>query len=94
VIDVIFLLRSLIKTSKFESCDELIKHSRQVHHHSIVKCQYCGKEFINEKDRLHHSREEHQKELEYRTHRDEYTHTVKPTQEQVDGHAKSIRDNF
>ena len=55
---------------KFESYDELIKHSRQVHHHPIVKCQYCGKEFIHEKDRLHHSREEHQKELEYRTHRE------------------------
>ena len=36
---------------KFESYDELIKHARHIHHHPIVKCQYCGKEFIYEKDR-------------------------------------------
>jgi uncharacterized Zn finger protein len=79
---------------KLESYDELIKHSRYVHHHPIVKCQYCGKELVHEKDRLHHTREEHQKELEYRTHRDEYTHKMESTQEQVDEHTKSFGDNF
>jgi uncharacterized Zn finger protein len=83
-------------SEKFESYDELIKHARHIHHHPIVKCQYCGREFIHEKDRLHHAREEHQKELEYRTHRDEYTqHKVKPTaQEQVDEKMRSFGDNF
>jgi DNA-directed RNA polymerase subunit RPC12/RpoP len=69
---------------KFESYNELIIHSRYVHHHPIVKCQYCGKEFIHESVRLQHAREEHQKELEYRTHRDEYTCKVKVTQKQID----------
>ena len=55
-----------------------------------------GKEFIHEKDRLHHAREEHQKELEYRTHRDEYTQRkeVKPPQEQVDEQMRNFSDNF
>ena len=79
---------------KFETYEELIDHSRHVHHITILKCNGCGKEFIHEKDRLHHSREEHQKELEYRTHREEYTHKVKSTQEQVDEHTKSFGDNF
>ena len=42
------------------------------------------------KDRLHHSREEHQKELEYSNSESEYTHKVKSTQEQVDDHTKSF----
>jgi len=79
---------------KFENYDELIKHARHIHHHPIVKCQYCGKEFIHEKDRLHHAREEHQKELDYRTHRDEYKHKVKPPQEQVDEQTRNFSDNF
>ena len=79
---------------KFESYDELIKHSRHIHHHTIVKCQYCGKEFVHENDRLHHAREEHKKELDYRTHRDEYTCKVKPTQDAVDEKTKNFGDNF
>jgi hypothetical protein len=79
---------------KFETYDDLLEHLRHIHHHSIVKCQYCGKEFIHEKDRLHHAREEHQKELEYRTHRDEYTRKVKTPQEQVDEHTRNFGDNF
>jgi hypothetical protein len=44
---------------------------------------------------LHHAREEHQKELDYRTHRDEYTqHKVKPPQEQVDEQMRNFGDNF
>ena len=44
---------------KFSNHDELLKHVRKVHHHTIVKCTECGKEFIHEKHRLHHFREEH-----------------------------------
>ena len=48
---------------KFETYEELIAHSRHIHHMTILKCDGCGKEFIQEKDRLHHVREEHEKEL-------------------------------
>ena len=48
---------------KFKTYDDLIAHTRHVHHHPIVKCRECGKEFIHEKDRLHHVREEHAKEV-------------------------------
>ena len=57
---------------KFKTYDDLIAHTRHVHHHPIVKCRECGKEFIHEKDRLHHVREEHAKEVDYRTHKDSY----------------------
>ena len=79
---------------KFENYDELIKHSRQVHHHPIVKCQYCGKEFIHEKDRLHHVREEHEKELDRREHKDEYKKVVKSPQEEIDENSRKFSDNF
>jgi uncharacterized Zn finger protein len=75
---------------KFESYDELIKHSRHIHHSTIVKCQYCGKEIVHEKDRLHHAREEHQKALDYRIHREEYTRKVESTQNTVDEKTKSL----
>jgi Fe2+ or Zn2+ uptake regulation protein len=42
---------------------------RQIHHHHIIKCRECGKEFIHEKDRLHHVREEHEKKADYRKHK-------------------------
>ena len=51
---------------KFESYGELIAHARHDHHRTIVKCTGCGKEFIHEKDRLHHSREEHQQKVKSR----------------------------
>jgi len=51
---------------KFKSNEELILHMRQIHHHHIIKCRDCGKEFIHEKDRLHHVREQHEKEADYR----------------------------
>ena len=54
---------------KFSSYDELIHHSRHVHHHQIVKCTGCGKEFIHETDRLHHARKEHEKKMEERSHK-------------------------
>ena len=80
---------------KFGSYDELIKHALHIHHHTIVKCQYCGKEFIHEKDRLHHAREEHERELDYRTHKDEHKHkTTKGPQEEVNEHMRNFGDNF
>ncbi|MGQ0772105.1 MAG: hypothetical protein ACT4NT_04975 [Nitrososphaerota archaeon] len=51
---------------KLESYSELISHARHAHHRTIVKCSGCGKEFIHEKDRLHHSREEHQQKVKSR----------------------------
>ena len=61
----------------------------------ILLLNASGKEFIHEKDRLYHAREEHQKELDYRTHRDEYTqHKVKPPQEQVNEQMRNFGDNF
>jgi hypothetical protein len=49
----------------------LISHMRQIHHYPIVKCHDCRKEFIHEKDRLHHVREEHERKIDYRKHKDE-----------------------
>jgi hypothetical protein len=49
---------------------ELIAHARHVHHDIIVKCNYCGREFIHEKDQLHHVREEHKQKVDYRIHKD------------------------
>ena len=51
---------------KFKTNEELIRHARHDHHHVILKCTECGKEFIHEKDRLHHVKEERQKKLSKR----------------------------
>jgi DNA-directed RNA polymerase subunit RPC12/RpoP len=80
---------------KFEKYDELIAHARHVHHHPIVKCHDCGKEFIHEKDRLHHVKEEHEKKVDRRTHKWEHAHDKKINpQEQVDEQKKNFGDNF
>ena len=81
---------------KFGNYDDLIKHALHIHHHTIVKCQYCGKEFIHEKDRLHHAREEHEKELvDYRIHKDEYKgKTIKSPQEEVNEHMRNFGDDL
>lgn len=42
---------------KFDSYEKLVIHSRKIHHRTILKCSRCGKQFIHEKDRLHHVRE-------------------------------------
>ncbi|TLX69109.1 MAG: hypothetical protein E6K94_03910 [Thaumarchaeota archaeon] len=55
---------------KFKTYEELTLHMRQIHHHPIVKCRDCGKEFVHEKDRLHHVREEHERKVDYRKHKD------------------------
>ena len=79
---------------KFETYQELIDHSRHVHHITILKCNECGKEFIHEKDRLHHVREEHEKELDRREHKDEYKKVVKSPQEEIDENSRKFSDNF
>jgi hypothetical protein len=55
---------------KFQNYEKLIAHTKHVHHHPVVKCRESGKEFIHEKDRLHHAREEHEQKLDYRTLKD------------------------
>ena len=72
----------------------LIAHAIHVHHHPIMKCHECGKEFIHEKDRLHHTREEHLKKIDHRTHKWEHTKRVKDPQSDVDEHMHNFGDNF
>jgi hypothetical protein len=80
---------------KFHNYEELIAHTKHVHHHPVVKCRECGKEFIHEKDRLHHVREEHEQKLDYRTHKGSYkTKKIGSPQDQVGESTKSFGDNF
>jgi len=79
---------------KFQDYEELIAHTKHIHH-PVVKCRECGKEFIHEKDRLHHVREEHEQKLDYRTHKDSYkTKKIGSPQDQVDENTKSFGINF
>ena len=87
---------------KFDNYDELIEHSRQVHHLPILECHKCKKKFLHEKDRLHHVREEHDKEMDARVHKSEHSHkkggdhhggTGTP-QDEVDSHMRNFGDNF
>ena len=78
---------------KFETYEELIDHSRHIHHITILKCNGCWKEFIHEKDRLHHVREEHEKELDRREHKDEYK-KVKNPQQEIDEQSRKFSDNL
>ncbi len=71
-----------------------MNHYKTVHHKLILKCHKCGKEFIHEKDRLHHVREEHEKAMDARVHKSE--HKQKGTgnpQDQVDSNMKNFGDN-
>ena len=86
---------------KFDTYEELIEHSREIHHHTILKCHKCEKQFIHEKDRLHHVREEHEKEMDARVHKNEHHHKKEGSregtgnpQEEVDAHMKNFGDNF
>ena len=76
--------------------EDLISHARHIHHHPIVKCDECGKEFIYEKDRLHHVREEHNRKVEVREHKNLHEHKKRdPTpQEDVDAYRENFSDNF
>jgi hypothetical protein len=86
---------------KFDTYEELIEHARNIHHHIILKCNKCGKQFLHEKDRLHHVREEHEKEMDARVHKDEHKHKKEGNheglgtpQEEVDTHIRNFGDNF
>ncbi len=84
-----------IDGEKFASEDELMEHYRTIHHKMILKSHKCGKQFIHEKDRLHHVREEHEKEMDARVHKSEHKHkgTGNP-QDQVDSNMRNFGDNF
>ncbi len=80
---------------KFSSVEDLMNHYRTVNHKLILKCQKCGKEFIHEKDRLHHVREEHEKEMDARVHKSEHKHTETGNpQDRVDSNMRNFGDNF
>ena len=66
-----------------------------MHHHPLVKCHECGREFIHEKDRLHHVREEHEEKIDSREHKNlnERKHDLNP-QEDVDAYRRNFSDNF
>jgi uncharacterized C2H2 Zn-finger protein len=86
-----------VDNEKFNTYLELIEHSRKIHHNTILKCNKCGKQFIHEKDRLHHVREEHGKEMDARVHKTEHTHKNKDkesTQGRVDSKMKNFGDNL
>ncbi|WP_052370114.1 hypothetical protein [Candidatus Nitrosotenuis uzonensis] len=51
---------------RLETFEDLISHARRVHHRTILKCTGCGKQFIHEKDRLHHARQEHENKVKSR----------------------------
>ncbi|HXS61088.1 MAG TPA: hypothetical protein VN703_09805 [Candidatus Sulfopaludibacter sp.] len=86
---------------KFDTYEELIEHAKKIHHRMILKCERCGKQFIHEKDRLHHVREEHEKEMDARVHKNEHQHKKEGNhkgtgtpQEEVDAHTRNFGDNF
>jgi uncharacterized C2H2 Zn-finger protein len=60
---------------KFSDHEDLVKHVRKIHHHTIVKCTECGMEFIHEKHRLEHFRKEHkEKKARNRTEKNLFKH--------------------
>ena len=77
---------------KFTSYNELIEHMKVIHRSNIIKCHECGKEFLHEKDRLHHIREEKEKEYDHRIHKDEYKHNI--SSQNTDERIKNFGDNF
>ena len=80
---------------KFDTYADLIEHTRKIHNHQILKCHKCEKQFLHEKDRLHHVREEHAKEMDARVHKNEHKHEKETTpQQEVDSHTKNFGDNF
>ena len=79
---------------KFETYEKLIAHYRHIHHMTILKCNGCGKEFIHEKDRLHHVREEYEKGLDQREHRDIYKKVIKNPQDEIDEQKRRFSDNL
>ena len=63
---------------KFSNHDDLVKHVRKAHHHTIVKCSECGREFIHEKHRLVHFRKEHkEKKMRDRNFKNLFRHKTR-----------------
>ena len=62
-------------SEKFDNHENLVKHVRKIHHHTIVKCAECGQEFIHEKHRLEHFKKEHkEKKARERTEKNLFKH--------------------
>jgi len=78
----------------FSNHEELVIHVRHEHHRTIVKCQYCGKEFLHEKNRLHHSRKEHEEILRKRSHKSSYPDEYSKPQDRVDKQTHNFSDNL
>lgn len=55
--------------ARFGSYDELIQHAKDAHKQHPIRCSACGKQFLHEKDRLHHEREEKEKKVDARRHK-------------------------
>lgn len=55
--------------ARFESYDQLVVHAKEAHKHHVVKCSFCGKQFLHEKERLHHVKDEKEKKLDARKHK-------------------------
>ncbi len=79
---------------KFQSYALLVEHMKKVHNLHPIKCHDCGMEFIHEKDRLHHVREEKEKEYDQRIHKDEYQPNGHTPQENVNDRMHKFGDNF
>lgn len=79
---------------KFATYDELIHHARHIHHHQIVKCIGCGKEFIHEGDRLHHARKEHEKKMKERSHKEPHHDERRSPQDRVDKQTRHFSDEL
>jgi hypothetical protein len=56
-------------SQKYNKLDDLIQHVKNVHHVTVLKCRNCGMEFLHEKERLHHVREENERKADARRHR-------------------------
>ena len=79
---------------KFKSYDELIYHARHTHHHTIVSCTGCGKEFIHEKDRLHHMRQEHEEKMKDREHHSSGTGEFKKPKDSIEQTSHKFSDEL
>lgn len=55
--------------SRFPTYEELVLHAKEAHRAHVTKCRMCGKQFLHEKERLHHEREEKEKKIDARRHK-------------------------
>jgi len=55
--------------ARFGNYNDLVEHAKDAHKHHVVKCGMCGKQFLHEKDRLHHVKEEKEKKVDARRHK-------------------------